>query len=143
MRLSGEAGSVLMLVPAGILVLLVLAAIAVDSSVAFLAQRDLANRVAAVAGDIANVAADDEALYADVPEVVLRPEVAGAVTALAFDPSQPPRGYERWSARAVVEGREVTVAAEAEVRRIFAPAIPGVDPTVTVRARSTAVAAGG
>jgi hypothetical protein len=138
-----DAGSVLMLVPAGILVLLVLAAVAIDSSVVFLAQRDLADRTAAASGDVANVAADDDQLYDDDHVVVLRQDVADAVVGLAFDPARPPRGYEAWQASAVVEGRSVTVSAEAEVRRIFAPAIPGVDPVATVHARSTAVAAGG
>jgi hypothetical protein len=132
-----------MLVPAGILVLLVLAAVAVDSSVAFLAQRDLADRTAAVSGDIANLAADDDRLYGDEPVVVLRQDVAEAVVGLAIDPLRPPHGYEAWHADVVVDGRTVTVVAEARVRRIFAPALPGVDPVVTVHARSTAVAAGG
>jgi hypothetical protein len=140
-RRPSERGSVLMLVPAGILVLLTLAAIAIDSSVVFLAQRDLADRTAAVAGDIANAAVNDDALY-DGGRVELRADTAAAYVGLAFDPAHPPQGYERWDAAASVSGREVTVSAEAEVRPIFARAIPGVARTFTVRAQSTADAVG-
>jgi hypothetical protein len=151
-RLVGERGSALMLVPAGILVVLLLASLAVDSSVVFLAQRDLADRTAAVANDVANAAADDAALYGAAAadggvgggrRVALRPDVAEAYVALAFDPARPPAGYDAWGASVEVDGPAVTVSATAVVRPIFAGAIPGVAHSVTVRARSTAAAVEG
>ncbi len=136
-----ERGSVLMLVPAGILVLLLLAAIAVDAAIVLSAERELAHRTAAVAGDLATLAVDDERLYGS-GGVELRDDVAAAQTALAFPTDRPPPGFATWSASARTDGRRVTVTARAEVRYLFAPAIPGVRRTTTVAASSTAEAAG-
>ena len=49
-----ERGSVLLLFPAAVLIVIVLSAITVDSSIAFLAQRELANATAAAANDAAS-----------------------------------------------------------------------------------------
>lgn len=134
-----DGGSVLMLVPAGILVLLLLAAIAIDGSAIWLAQRDLSSRAAGVAADIAGAAVDDAAFY-DGGDIRLRPDVADAYTALAFSPERLPSGYVSWGAEAAVEGRSVTVAARAEVRYLFAAAVPGLSRTAVVQARTTAEA---
>ena len=128
-----------MLVPAGILVLLLLAAIAIDGSVVWLAQRDLSSRAAGVATDLAGAGVDDRAFYAG-GAIRLRADVAEAYTALAFAPERLPQGYETWSAEAVVDDRSVTVTARAEVRYVFAAAIPGLERTAVVRARATAEA---
>lgn len=136
-----DTGSVLMLVPVGILVLLVLASIAVDAAIVHGAQRDLANRTAAAAGDIANAALDDAALYGE-SRVVLDDAVAAAYTQSVFAPERRPAGYEHWSAEVATDGRRVTVAAAAEVRYLFSPAIPGAPRTATVRATSTAESRG-
>jgi hypothetical protein len=134
-----DGGSVLMLVPAGILVLLLLAAVAIDGSAIWLAQRDLSSRTAGVAADIAGAAVDDATFY-DGGEIRLRPDVADAYTALAFSPERLPRGYDAWGAEVVVDGRSVTVAATAQVRYLFASAIPGLSRTAVVQARTTAEA---
>jgi hypothetical protein len=139
MTARDERGSVLMLAPAGILVLLLLAAIAIDGAVVWLAQRDLSNRTAGVAADLAGAAVDDVAFY-DTGDVRLRADVAETYTALVFDPERLPQGYASWSAEVVVIGRTVTIAARAEVRYIFAAAIPGLDRTVEVGTRATAEA---
>lgn len=130
-----------MLVPAGILVLLLLAAIAVDAAIVLAAQRDLAHRTAAVAGDLANVAVDDERLYG-AGQVVLRSDVAEAQVAVAFPADRPPPGYAAWAASVATDGRQVTVAATAEVRYLFASAVPGAPRSTTVTASSTAEAVG-
>jgi Flp pilus assembly protein TadG len=130
-------GSALMLVPAAVLVLLVLGAICVDSAVVFLAQRDLANRTAAAANDIAGLAVSDTAFYG-AGAVRLDDDRATAYTHLAFSPDQLPGGYESWTADAETDGAQVTVVATAEVRSIFAKALPGAPATTTVRARSQA-----
>ena len=129
-----------MLVPAAVLVLLVLGAICVDSAVVFLAQRDLANRTAAAANDIAGFAVTDAAFYDRAGAVDLDDERADAFVRLAFPEDRPPGGYESWSADADAAGDVVPVGAEAEARSIFAKAIPGAPDTTTVRARSTATA---
>lgn len=129
-----------MLVPAAVLVLLVLGAICVDSAVVFLAQRDLANRTAAAANDIAGFAVSDAAFYERSGIVALDDERADAFVRLAFPPDRPPGGFHAWTADADAAGDSVTVAAEGEVRSIFAKAIPGAPETTTVRARSVASA---
>ncbi|HET9442105.1 MAG TPA: hypothetical protein VFO65_02210 [Acidimicrobiales bacterium] len=133
------------MVPAGFLVLIILGAIAVDTAIVVMAQRDLANRTAAAANDIAGLAVSDEAFYGGAApgSVALVPERAAAYVALAFPPDRPPAGYLSWSGQAVTDGRQVVVTASAEVRYLFAPAIPGVDHTTTVTARSEATARGG
>ena len=135
-----ERGSVLMLVPAAVLVLLVLGAICVDSAVVFLGQRDLANRTAAAANDLAGFAVSDTAFYDGSGAVVVDDDRAVAYTRLAFSPDDVPGGFASWRAEVVTTGDQVTVIAEAEVRSIFAKAIPGAPDTTTVRARSVATA---
>ncbi len=131
-----------MLVPAGILVLLILAAIAVDSSIVLLAQRDLANRTAATANDVAGALVDDSRFYS-TGDIAVDERRASQYTALAFQPGRHPAGVETWRASATVVGRQVTIEASAEVPYLFGRAVPGLPRTTTVRARSTATATGG
>lgn len=63
MRAERDDGSALMLLPAAVLVLLVLAAITVDSAIAFLGERELAATVAAAANDAAVAGIDREQFY--------------------------------------------------------------------------------
>ena len=114
-----------------------------DSAVVFFAQRDLANRTAAAANDIAAAAVSDDAFYDGGGAIVLRDAVADAFVGVTFSPGRRPERFESWTASARTAGREVTVEAEAEVRYLFAPAVPGAARTTVVRARSTAVAVGG
>jgi hypothetical protein len=133
-----------MLVPAAVLVLIVLAAVCVDSAVVFFAERDLANRTAAIAADVANTTVDDASFYGgDGGEPVLDETKARAYARLAFAGDRVPGGYESWSGEAETDGRTVTVVATAEVRYVFAKAIPGAPDTATVEARSVATAHGG
>ncbi len=61
--MTSERGSSLLLFPAGVLIVLVLAAMAVDTSIAFMGQRELANATAAAANDAASQAVDNSAFY--------------------------------------------------------------------------------
>jgi Flp pilus assembly protein TadG len=133
----------MMLVPAAVLVLIVLGAIAVDSAVVFLAQRDLSNRTAGVANDIAGYAVSESSFYQGGGAVELDQSKAASYTGLAFSDDRRPGGFERWSAAASTQGRTVVVVAEADVRLVFAPAIPGVRSMAHVTARSTVSARGG
>jgi hypothetical protein len=132
-----------MLVPAAVLVLLVLGAICVDAAVVVLGQRDLANRTAAAANDIAGFAVSDAAFYDEAGVVALDDDRARAYVRLAFPTGDVPGGFASWTADATTAGDQVTVVAEAEVRSIFAKAIPGAPDTTTVRARSVATATSG
>lgn len=127
-----------MLVPAAVLVLLVLGAICVDSAVVFLAQRDLANRTAATANDIAGSAVSDSAFYGERGLLFLDDRRASAFARLAFSADQVPGGYESWAGDATTDGAHVRVEATARVRSIFAKAIPGAPDSTEVHARSEA-----
>ena len=77
----------LLLFPAAVLVVVVLAAVAVDSSIAFLGERQLANATAAAANDAAAVAVSDRSFYEDDrieldPATVERVAVTRTVAAL-------------------------------------------------------------
>ena len=130
-----------MLVPAGVLVLIILGAIAIDSAVIVLAQRDLQNRTAAIGNDAATLALDEAAFY-DEGEVVLSPEAVATYTAVAFAPANKPEGYAAWGANAVTTGRSVEVSAWADVSTIFLRALPGLPDVTRVEATSVATAEG-
>lgn len=140
---NGEAGSVLMLVPAGVLVLLVLAAVCVDSAIVLLAERELAARTAAAANDVAAAAVDDATFYAGGGAVALDDRLADEYVRLAFADDRRPGGFRSWTADAAADGRTVTVVARAEVDHLFAHAIPGVARSTTVEARSVVSVQGG
>jgi hypothetical protein len=63
-RRRGDRGSVLMLVPAGLLIVLVLASIAVDMTLVHLRQRQAVDLAAAAANDAATAAADPASVRA-------------------------------------------------------------------------------
>ena len=130
-----------MMVPAAVMVLLILGAIAVDSAVVLLAKRELSARVEGVANDIAGSAVDEERAYAG--EVVLDQGRADAYVSLAFDGTPAPAGFDSVTAGATVEDdRTVVVRAEGRVRFVFAPAIPGVRASTVVTAEARALATG-
>ncbi len=136
---SGEHGSVLALVPAGLLVLVLLAAIAVDSSVAYLGRRELAAAADAAANNAVTYGLD-EARFRETG-------------AFALDPgkdrgSRPPRVDARdtatWSTgrcsrcRPTSEAGTVTVTLRSTAALVFAPAVPGAPNEVSVVAQATA-----
>ena len=140
---ADERGSALMLVPAAVLVLLMLGAVAVDSAVVMLAQRDLADHTAAIANDIAGFSLDDPSFY-DGDGVTLSEPMAKRYAALAFSDDRRPAGFISWTGTASARGpRTIHVTASADVRYVFAGALPGVADRTTVRAESTATARGG
>jgi hypothetical protein len=69
--------------PAAVLVFVVLGALAVDASLAFLAEREVANVAAAVANDAATQGIDTERFYA-TGDVVIDPERVRAVADAAL-----------------------------------------------------------
>ena len=72
-RLRNDRGSALMLVPAGVLVVLMLAGIVIDSAVVYLAEREAASTATAVANDAASLAVDASELR-DGGDPVVDPE---------------------------------------------------------------------
>jgi len=124
-----DRGSSLMLMPAAVLVVMVLGAIAVDQSIVYIQQRELV-----AADDAAGYGLDRDAFY-DRNEVVfdLARARAAALAALRA---------RRIDARAEVSlgpgGTEVVVSLRAEVEYVFAGAIPGAPGTTEVRALASA-----
>jgi len=135
---------VLLLFPAAVLIVLVLAAITVDSAIAFLAQRELANATAAAANDAASRAVDDQTFYQDD-----RIELDSyAVEAVAVERVRLAIGEGRHrglDVRAVASPPvrpgcpwTVRVSASSRVPYVFARALPGGPEEASVRATSVA-----
>lgn len=134
----------LLLFPAALLIMVALAAVTVDSAIAFMAQRQLANATAAAANDAATAALSDDAFYR-YDSIELSPEaveqVAVARVLALVDPSRhhglavtaraiPPAGAGcAWTVR---------VRATSEVDELFGKAVPGSRGRVGVQAESTA-----
>ncbi len=134
-------GSVLMLMPAAVLVVLVLAAISVDLSVVFLRQRQASSTAVDVANDLAS-AALDEAGFRESGRFALDPERArrlGRAYLAASDlgPQLVDVDIE------VLRDDTVRVAITVRVDYVFAKAIPGAADGTTVTAHATAVAVAG
>lgn len=137
---KGEDGSVLILVPTLVLVLVVLAAIAVDSAVVFLGQRQLGDAAAAAANDTAS-ALSDSAFYR-AGSVSLDPTVARRVADASLAAQDHSSVTIDGPVDVKVDGRQVCVSLTGRVNAIFGRAIPGIPHATTVRARATATPAG-
>ncbi|MCU0310253.1 MAG: hypothetical protein MUE36_04835 [Acidimicrobiales bacterium] len=132
-----DVGSVLMLMPAAVLIVLVLGAITVDLTVARLGQRELIAAAADAANDAAGHGLDEVALRSGRGYVVDPDRVDDAVLAsldakgLLDDLDEPPT---------VTVGADGTVEVRL-VRRVgyvFAKALPGVADGVVVRGGAAA-----
>lgn len=132
----------LLLVPASVLVLVVLGAIAVDSAVVLLGQRELANAAAAAANDAATVALDLGALRGD-DRLRLDPDRARAVAAGAAARQIDGVVLDADGVRVRVDGLRVTVTLRGTVEHVFARAVPGASRRTSVAASATAVLRGG
>ncbi len=140
-----ERGSVLMLVPAGVLVLVILGAIAVDFSVAFLGQRELTNAAAAAAND-ASTAIAEARFYRGGNGAAGEVVIDEARAARAVDQAlaaRVPRGVSIDGVSVDPSGGQVCVVLRGRVDYVFARAIPGMADGAAVRGRSTATAVSG
>lgn len=139
-----QRGSTLLLFPAALLIMVALAAVTVDSAIAFMAQRELVNATAAAANDAATEALSDRAFY-EGDRIELS---SAAVESVAVDrvfqlvnparhqglavtaEASPPAGAGcSWTVR---------VSASSRVDQLFGKAMPGSIGQVAVRAQSTA-----
>lgn len=138
-RLRDQRGNTLLLFPAGLLVLLLLAAIAVDTAELFLGQRRVSDLAASVAQD-AVAALDEEAFYGGELGI----DVDGATVRQATLTSQLPTDDALLEPSCDVSvgrdgrGPTATATCRARVRFVFAPAVPGADRVAEVTARETA-----
>ena len=137
----GSRGSVLMLMPAGALIVLLLGAIAFDLSLVFLRQRQASSLAADVANDLASVALDVPT-FRESGVFELDPIRADSLGRALLDASD--LSDELTSATITITGSDtVTVRVTVSVDYVFAKAIPGADDGTTVTANATAAATPG
>jgi Flp pilus assembly protein TadG len=140
----GERGSTLLLFPAALLIMVALAAMAVDNAIAFMAQRQLMNATAAAANDAATEALSDSSFYED-NRIELSPSAVEAIAVdRVFQLVDEDRHHDlSVTAEAVAPASPgcawtVRVAASSRVDELFGQALPGSSGTVAVSARSSA-----
>ena len=134
-----EQGSVLMLMPAAVLIVLLLGSIAVDFSIVFMAERELVSAAAAAANDAATAGVDQEVLRT-TGNFVLDPAAVERVVgeSLAARDSRLLDGAD-WDVAVV--GNQVRVTVVSRAPYLFAKAIPGAADDAEVSATASADAA--
>jgi len=140
-RRRGSRGSVLMLMPAGVLVVLLLGAIAFDLSVVFLRQRQASSLAVDVANDLATAALDEGAFRAD-GTYRLDPDRADQLADVIVAASDLRDEVLDLEVN-VLTPDSVEVRLVVTVDYVFAKAIPGTSDGTTVTATATAVAVAG
>jgi Flp pilus assembly protein TadG len=132
-------GSALLLFPAAVLVMMVLGAITVDFSIAFLGERELAGATAAAANDVAARALDNRQFYQD-GVLALDPVVAVQLATDEVRSALDARRYHdvRVTVRLAEGARAVEVTASARVDYLFARALPAGPDGARVAATTTA-----
>ena len=136
--MADERGSVLMLMPAAVLIFIVLGALCVDYGAVYVAQRDLANAGAAAANDAATQSIDLDVFYA-TGDVVLDERRAEDVARR----SVAAKGLDHLAPvveDVAIDGTSVTVTIRGRASHIFAKAVPGGKDHVDVRTSSQAEA---
>ena len=128
-----------MLVPAAVLVLVLLGAIAVDFAGAFLAQRQLSDAVSAAANDAATAALSAPAFYIGGGSLLVDPGQAAPVVCAALAAQLDARLHVE-SVDVAIGTRWIHVRAVAVVHDVVSPAVPGAPRLRTVRAAAAAVA---
>jgi len=136
-----ERGSVLILMPAAVLVLVVLAAITIDAAVVFLGEREVADAAASAANDAVAAGFDEASFYQDSQLCLSQARVSQIAEASVAARTDNAVLTQVTAQREISEaGRpQVTVEVEATVDLILAPALPGASTTRRVSATSTAV----
>lgn len=135
---SRQRGSALMLVPAGFLVLVLLAALAVDSAAAYLAQRQLDDALTAAANDAAGGALANRSFYRSGQVTIDAPQAAAVVCqAIA---AQGDRALQDIRVAMAVDGPVIALEGRATITAVFGGLVPGFG-TRSVRAEAAAVAA--
>ncbi|MEO7443409.1 MAG: hypothetical protein ABIW46_07750 [Acidimicrobiales bacterium] len=134
-----QGGSVLMLVPAGVLVLVILGAIAVDAAIAFLAQRELAGLATAAANDAAAAAVSGPGFYSPghPATVAVDPDLARRIVDQTLA-AQTVRGIDGLTVDVRTTPSQVCVVLTGHVGYLFAKAVPGAANGTTVTGRAVA-----
>lgn len=132
-----DRGSALILMPACLLVLLVLASIAVDMALVHLRQRQALDVAASAANDAVTAGADHAALRSgrySVSPAAARQVVARTVAASQLAP------HVVGSPTVVVDGDRVEVTLTLEADYLFTGVMPGTPDATTVTATASATA---
>ncbi len=133
-----DRGSVLMLVPAGLLIVLVMASIAVDMSLVHLRQRQAHDLASGAANDAATAALHPTSVRSD--EVLVDHDLAEAVAERVVAASE--LATDLAGAPIVrVDGGRVEVEISLRADYIFAGVVPGTPDGMTVTATASARAA--
>ena len=140
-RAAPQRASVLMLVPAGLLVTFLLAAICFDLSLLFLRQRQASSVAVDVANDLAS-AAFDEDLFRATGRFELDAARAEGLARTYLDASDLAGQVEDVEVSVLGQDR-VRVRVTVRVEYVFARAIPGAADGSSVTAAATAIAATG
>lgn len=128
-----------MLMPAAVMVMIVLGAFAVDATLVFLGEREVANLAAGLANDMAGAAVDQATFY-DGGDIALDPVRADRVQELTLA-TYTPQYLDAVRVEDVsVTGDQVTVRVSASVDYLFSAALPAAPDQAGVSAASTATA---
>ncbi len=130
-----QEGSAWILAPTAMLVILVLAAISVNSAATYLAQRQLANTAASAA--IAGAGATSQSAFYHSGLIVLSPRRAGYIARRAVA-AEAPRSATLTSVSVTIRGGNVCVSLSATVRPVFAANLIGRWATTPIRASAVA-----
>jgi Flp pilus assembly protein TadG len=113
----------LVLAPAGFLVLMILAAVSVDSAVAYLGQRQLNDAVTAAANDAATAGLSNPAFYGN-GKVTLDPSASVAAVCASMA-AQGNTSLHDVHLEVGVSGAEIEVEATARIDAVFGRFLPG------------------
>ncbi|HVX19397.1 MAG TPA: hypothetical protein VHA73_15330 [Acidimicrobiales bacterium] len=127
-----DAGTVLLLMPAAVLIVIILGAIAVDAAVAFTAQRNLVAAAGDASNDASEVGLDRGALLGQGEVRLDRRSVAATILRVLHRDGIDDATVE--DVAITTDGRSASVRLRRTVRLVFAPIVPGVSHTATVRA---------
>ena len=135
---DGDRGSTLLLVPAGFLVVLILASIAVDMALVDLRQRQAVDVASGAANDVVTAVADESRLRGGSGLGLDQSAAEAAVERIVAASDLAPDVVGSPVVRVTDDSVEVELTVEADF--IFAGAVPGApdDATVTARASATA-----
>lgn len=135
-----DRGSVLALVPAGFLVLILLASLAVDSATAYLGQQRLHDALSAAANDAVTAGLDDPAFYRN-GRLMLDPAAVDRTVCSALA-AQDDRGLRDVRLAVAISGSSILLAGRATVDAVFGRAIPGFGSRSVSSAARAALASG-
>lgn len=135
-RRSDQA-SALMLMPAGLLVLLLLASVAVDMSLVHLRHRQALDVAGSAANDAVTAAADPSQLRRGVYRIEPAEAQRVARRTIAASDLAP---HVVGQPRVLVDGTSVQVSLRVEAKHLFTSALPGAPDTTVVTATVSATA---